>query len=204
MSYPTLAEIKAFIGIEGAVEDELLQGYLDSSIGMVEKLTGRSFVLTMTSRSYVLRGRDIYAAGSFWLLNDEWYSITGITNWNAAGVAGLVDPNLSASDYRASNWGYVPGPPFQGIALSPDAAETWYAVNYGPTRTIEVSGQVGYTEECPSDLQLAIQLMCEGMYHKRKSRISAVSVSRSNAAIGEASWVPTEAVGILRSYIRFR
>ena len=204
MSYPTLAEIKSFIGIEGSAEDTLLDGYLDSSIAMVEKLTGRSFVLTETSRNYVLRGRDIYAGGTFWLLHDEWYSISGITNWNANDVAGLVDPDLSAGDYRAANWGYVPGPPFQGILLSSDAPETWYAVNYGPARTIEVSGEVGYTAECPSDLRLAIQLMCEGMYHKRKSRISAVSVSRNNASIGEASWVPTEAVGILRSYIRFR
>lgn len=213
MAYPTLAEAKAFIGISGTDEDSLLTGYLNSAVSMVERMTDREFVANYERRFFNIATRDIYMDGRYWHVGEEMMDFVSI-DFNYTQIAGLQNFDLTEGNVKGRNFsGHQPehrrnekteDPPFTGLYLDDRAKVTWNALAASKYRVISLHCDWGYTYQCPEDIKLAIRLMVEGMYRKRKSRISAVSVSRSNAAIGEASWVPAEAVGIIQSYVRFR
>ena len=203
MSYPSLAEVKAFMGIAGADQDTLLQGYRDSAVAMVERLTGRVFVAVRETRTYAMNARDIYENGRFWLVPyQEFVAFTGVTNWDALAV-GLSDYDIDDADLEPANFGTVGGPAWTGLRHVNLDKLSFHAFARSKVRRVSIDATWGFSAACPADLQQAILLMCEGMYHKRRSQISATQVSRANAAIGQATWVPAEAVGIIQSYVRF-
>lgn len=195
-TYPDLNSVKTFLGIPltTLTEDARLTSYLNAAIHFVEEMTGRSFSANdkETVSRFVFpwhiseRGRLLY-------LGREFYELSA--------VRGSSTATEDLFDGMYVPYSFYDEPPYRFIRVLPKVTDTWNTIDVDQ---IWLTLRPGYQGMVPDDLFLAMQMMVEGMYRKRLSRLQGNQIARQNAAVAVASWVPAEAVGIISSYVRTR
>ena len=190
MSYPTLADVKAFMGITTSDDDAVLNIYLSASIAWAENYCSRVFVAVSDTRSF---GRE-HLSRDRQLLKDvgEFVSISSIV---AVGPLGW---QLDPTSYRPVRLGAHDGP-YELIKLHSGAVRRFFYSD-----TVEVTALWGYSTSCPFEVRQAILYATEGQYRKRQSRVVGVQLERQNATIGEATALPGEAYAFLANHVRAR
>lgn len=190
MAYPTLADVKAFMGITTSADDAVLSIYLSASIAWAQNYCNRVFVADVSVRSL---GREHLSQDRRSLKDvGEFVSISSIV---AVGTLGWL---LQPSSYRPVRLGKADGP-YELIELKSGAVRGFF---YGDT--VEVEASWGYSTACPFEVRQAILYATEGQYRKRQSRVVGVQLERQNATIGEATALPGEAYAFLANYVRAR
>ena len=158
MSYPSLAEVKAYVNESGTDRDTLLQGYLDFAIELIEGETWRKFVAAVGTLT--LRPTE---GGGTTLPTGDMLSVSSV-----AGDDNLLDP---ASYYLLKLGGEDNG--FMLASSRAGGRFSWdrYAV-------VEVTGVLGYSADCPADVRGVVLDMVLGLSRARNSPAVGVQGNR--------------------------
>lgn len=171
MAYPVLADLKAWLGISATSEDTTLTTLLNSAVAFVERYTGRSFVAAAGTREFPVRppfvSKDRFR---LWVAADL---INVSTLVNGDGTT------LSSGDYYLESPNMQP--PYNVIALERSSATVFYSTNGD---RISVSGDWGYSANCPDDVFGVILSICAEEYRRKVSGGGTVNVaSRSSGVV---------------------
>ena len=194
MSYPTLAEVKANIGIDDSAADGQLTSYLSAAIEYAESLTGREFVAEARAESIPMIEGVYVSRDRSQLYLSEFAAFTGL-RW---GVAAPYEDISLAKVYAV---GVGLGAPFMGIKILPDAGIAFRNAQY---QQIEVTASWGYSLACPADVKQAIIWIVDGSYRRSLSRVTGARVNRAEVRVEAAQAIPDDALEILKQYKRFR
>jgi len=130
MSYATVAQLKAHLGLSGSAEDALLAQLLDAADAFIHGYTGRWFSGVTATRRFdhtAIRGRSLF-------VDTDLLSVTSITNGDGSP--------LVTADYvllpRNST-------PYYEVALT--AGRVWYT-----EQAIEIVGVWGYAVSAPTGI----------------------------------------------------
>ena len=196
MSYPELAEIKAWLGIEpGRVTDDaLLTTLRTQAIGYIEGPAGagRQFAVSADSTRTFDADRDVDLADRRTLyLWDDLAQITSITNGDGTSIP-LTD---IATEPRNEG-------PFYALRIKRSSSAVWTWTD-APEDAISITGRWGYSITPPADIALALKLIVAYFYRRRGS-----SSESDRPLIGEggviiaAATVPKELRAMVESYRR--
>lgn len=195
MAYPTLANLNDFLGLADATlqADTPADWMVDATIDMVERWTGRTFVVgSDTELSFPVESPYVSKDRRRLLFFRDVATVTTVTNGDSTVV--------SSSDYRLlGTYGSLP---YYGIELKKSYAYRWmYGSSFAePT----ITGKWGYSVSCPEDLfDLMLRIMA-WMYRSRQTgQSSSVSVgSRKGNLVLPASDIPKDLLQRLKVYKR--
>lgn len=172
--YATLAELKSFITMDGAVvdRDSLLTIALDAAHDDVEGDTGRRFYLDVSAsaRDFDPADRTIEDRGRSILLVDDIGDTTGLTI-STGSAGGTFTPVAVTVEYRPEN-ALARGRAITSL-LTPSGI--WYT---DPFTRVRVTARWGWPA-VPPRVKAATLLQASRLYARRKS---------PQGAIGSADW----------------
>ena len=184
MAYPTLAEVKAYVSEAGTDRDTLLQGYLDFSVALIEGQSGRKFVAEAGTRSL----RPLEGCGTT-LSTGDMLSVSAV-----AGDGVLLSPDsyylLKVADDDVG---------FMVVSSGAGGRFSWdrYAL-------VEVSGEFGYSSDCPDDVFGALLDMVLGLSRARNSPVAGAQTNRRELVALAQSAKPELWDSVVVSHRRFR
>lgn len=195
MAYPTVSDVKTYIGTASNTEDTLLEWLLAGAIAFVEKWTERNFVAASDQTIRVvpeypnLLGRDRRKL----LIRDyDLAAVTSITNGDGEVLA-EADYLLRPPD----------GPPYYCIEIYKWAGKCWTRGTVGYVE-IEASS-LGYSATCPEDVFAAILALVAHLYRSRTSGASGpVSTATRQGLMIPPSTVPVDILQMLQPYRRYK
>jgi hypothetical protein len=164
--YTTLATLKAYLKIDDAVEDTMLEDIIEASSRSIDQIANRTFYAEATATARTFR-----PVGNMRVITDDISSLTGLilkTDPNSSGVYQttltintdyIVEPTTALAKGRPINYLTIVG----GTALS-------LPVNYRPQ--VEVTAKWGWPA-VPNDIEQAT-LILSADYYKRKDSIGGV------------------------------
>ena len=185
MTYITLAELKADLGITGNSDDAMIQKALDSAVGYIDSYTDRTFAVT--APSVRVFGSENLAAGVLYL--PEFFSIRAI--WRgfkqSADSEIAADPSaLSMSDDLF--WTSVNGsPPFTRLHSSSDFFTS-------PNIYVSINAFWGFSESPPAAIAGATLALSRYLYR--------LSLSYSIPEPGDPVQLPRAVNQLIRPYRR--
>jgi len=195
MTYPVLADVKAYLGTSSSGEDTLLSWLLGGAIAFVERWTGRDFVAAVDQTIRIvpdypnLLGSDRRKL----LIRDyDLRAVTSITNGD-----GEV---LDAADYMLRP---PSGPPYYCIELFTWSGQRWTRGDVGYVEI--VASSLGYSASCPDDVFAAILALVAHLYRSRTTGASgAVSTATRGGLVIPPATVPPDILQMLDPYRRVK
>lgn len=190
MTYPTITDLKAWLGITGATEDANLTVINDGVIESVEAHTGRVFVAASATRSFPVIDRYVKQNQRVLVLAGEITALTTLTNGD--GVAYVVgDFDLLPVEYSF----------FTHIRLRSSVNQ--FSDN-GDGSLIQVVADWGYSTACPADLKLAMIEHGALQYRVKTSGGSGqvATTSRQRGLVFEAGELPSRIMDVYERYKR--
>lgn len=156
MAYPTLSNLKTYMGVSGSGEDTNLATALAGAIAYVEKECNMQFVQTTETRSFRVRYPYVFANGRK-LETYEWFdTVTAITNGDGVAITGynLVPDN---------------GPQYHAVELHP--GETRFN-DGGSGGKVQIAAS--WDVDTPDDVFRAIMDVARLDYFGSKQGVSGV------------------------------
>jgi hypothetical protein len=154
MTYPTLADLKEVVGISDSADDSVLTWALDGAIEAVEAHTRRTFVAVTATKTFRAYGMHVSHNKRVLWLHEDLATITSVINGDGASVTTYSERKDGSAIYALE---------------LPRYEDTYW--NGGITRTnpISIAGKWGYSEDCPSDVFLAILQLATRTYRSRQT-----------------------------------
>ena len=188
MAYPTLAQVKARLGIGDTSEDTTITQVLNSAITTAEKYTGRLFVAATATREF--RADAPYVTGDKRRLNlfADLHALTTLTNGDGTVIAAL--------DYYLFPW----EAPYYEVQLAVDSGLFFNSIS----QRISVAGNWGYSSTCPADVFQAIIDLAHYLYFGVHSGTGGANLqaSRQTGLIVAPDQIPPKIVSVLDLYRR--
>ncbi len=193
MSFCTLAELKAELGITSTDDDTLLGYALTDAQAFIEGPggAGRSFQVTAdTVRTLdAIRDVDNYLLTLY--LDEDLCQITSVTN----GDGTAVSPSLYVTNPRNTT-------PWYSIQFKWVASTAWTFTN-SPENSISITGRWGYSISAPADIHRAHKRLASWFYRQKSSQ---ADIDRPLLTPGGVtvmpSKVPGDVMAILEPYRR--
>lgn len=177
MAYATLADLKANLGITNAVDDMLLQQYLDHAQAYIEGYTGRVFEAPADeTREY--SASNSAEAGVLYL-DADLCQIARVVNGDGEDVTSVV----SALPAHAT--------PYYALVI-PGA---W-------TGTVSVTGRWAYSLTAPGDIVHATLRLAAYMYRQKDAQVFDVVAVPDAGVITVPQGIPADVRLILERYRR--
>lgn len=167
MAYPTITNLKAFLGVSGSGDDTNLTTALSGAIALFEKKTGRTFVAAADTKYFSVR-KYVTMKGRRLSLFTDLCTITTLTNGDGVVVA--------ATDYEL-----VPlSAPYYEIWLNKSSG--LYFWDGGDDTKISIVGTWGYSTDVPDDVAMAVLQLAKYLYNA--SKVTAGAVQATGRASG--------------------
>lgn len=168
MAYPTLTNLKTFLGISGSGEDGRLQFALDAAQSFVERSTHRVFVAASADK-YFDQG-FIREGGRLLALHRDFTSVSAVVNGDGVAVTQYYVLGQDA--------------PYYAIRLDDDVVTPFYVGSDG-TR-VKVTAVWGFSTACPDDVFEAIMLAAQQFYNASQEGVGGVVGFRASSGVGIA------------------
>ena len=152
MAYITTAELKEYLGIDGAGDDSLLDSMITHVQGIIDDYCNRAFEASDTTR-YFDAIRD--TNGNVLYLDRDLASITTVTNGDGAA--------LNATTHYVT---LDQSPPYWGLRLRTNAGTTW-TYTTDPERAIAIAGKWAYSATAPAAIKHAARRLAGYIYHQK-------------------------------------
>ena len=191
MAYPTLSQLKAYLGVSDATDDTPLTQHLNAAIARMERETGRLFVAASSTVTY--RGRRPFVSRDRRTLNlmRDLVSLTTLTNGDAIVIT-------------STYYELVPfAAPYHQVRLIQNAP---YVFAESGNTGIAVQGNWGYSTSCPNDVFLAIMELADYAYKLRSTGgTGQVQVTnRGNSLVAADEDIPKSVKAVMQAYRRSR
>lgn len=188
MAYATSTELKTYLGVAGAVDDQLLTALLSRATAAIEQYTGRVFeVSTATARKFDAIGPHI--SGPTLYLDRDACAISSVTNGDGTSVSASEYVTLPRNDA-----------PYYGIKLKTQSGKVWtYSTDW--ESAITVTAKWGYSETPPADVAQACIQWAAFLYRKKDAPLQDVTAIEAGVVITPVS-VPGDVRALLGPYRR--
>jgi hypothetical protein len=164
VAYPTLAQLKVFLGITLTTEDTVLQQFLDGAKDEFERDCNRVFVApAAAARNFWARAPWVTMGRRRLTFFADLLAVTSVVNGDGAVIAAAqyeLQPNRGA--------------PYCSLTLYEESGYRFTQVGVTP---IVVTATWGYASTCPAAVFLAIMQLASVNYHERngaKPELAAV------------------------------
>lgn len=186
MTYPTISDLKTFLGVSGTSEDGLLTDLLAGAVGLAERMCGRKFVPSTETRKF-RSARHLTERGKRLNLFCDLVSVTTLTNAD--------DVVISASDYMLIDL----AAPYYAIRIHSTSPYVFQGVvrDY-----VTVAGSWGFAA-CPDAVFSAIVEIAATAYRQRVSGSAPVGVAQGSGVLLAPAALPPLAIKQLEGYRRF-
>ena len=184
MTYPTLAQVKAYVSESSDDRDTLLQGYLDFAVALIEGETGRKFV----AKTGTLALRPTEGGGST-LETGDLVSVSAVV-----GDGNLLDPESY----------YLLKVPSDGVGFMVVSTRAGGRFSWDRYALVEVTGRVGYSAACPADVRGVLLDMVLGLSRARNSPVAGAQTNRRELVAVAQSAKPELWDSVVKNYRRFR
>lgn len=180
MAYITTAELKEYLGIDGAGDDSLLDGIIDNAKGIIDRYCNRTFEATADTTRYFDAIYDV--DGQYLVLDGDLSAITTLTNGDGAVLT-------TAS--------YVTEPrnttPYHRVRLKSASGKAWtYTTDH--EGAISIAGKWSYSVTPPDDIVHVCTRLAGYIYHQKDN---AGELDRAVIA-GNATILPVQLPGDIR------
>lgn len=186
MSYPTLADFKAFLGITGSGEDTQLTWALASGRNAIERACHRTFVAVSGTRRF--DRRSIFENGQVLALFRDFTAVTTLVNGDGVTVTEYYTVPEDA--------------PYYALRLMPDAGITLREGTDGTL--ISMTADWGFSATCPDDVFKAMLLLARQNYETPKQAGGGAVGFRSSSGVGvepgQMDWFVADVINRYRNY----
>ena len=191
MSYLTVNDLRAYLNIEGSVDDGLLSTLVSAAQKAVESYTRRLFEATADTTRYFTVGVD--TNGAMLYLDRDLCSITTLTN-NADGTGEV----LTTSHYTT-----VPRneTPYYAIKLLTSAGKYWRYTT-SAENGITLAGRWAYSITPPLDIVQATRRLAGYYFKQRDAQVFDVTAMPDMGQILIPKGIPADVKQLLNPYIR--
>jgi hypothetical protein len=186
MAYATIAEVKAYLGIDGSADDALLTALLPRAQKWLEDEIGAVFEASADSTRYFDAVADV--DGRRLWLDTFLYSITSITNGDGVVVTAgqyVTEPRNAA--------------PYHAITLRSNSGVSW-TYDDDPENAIAIAGRWAYSASAPADIVHATVRLCGFLYRQKDSQVFDVTSSPEMGTITIPRGTPADVWAIIRLY----
>lgn len=190
MAYPTLADLKTWMGVPDGTQDTPLTTANAAAIALIERETRRKFVAAAATRNF--RVQDPWVKRNNQVLNTfhEFTALTTLTNGDGVVITG------------AQYWLWPPeGPPYDQIELVPSAGLVFNDAA-STTGRIAVNATWGFSADVPDDLRLAMLELGRALYESSKQGQGGQVVEVAKGFQVIPAGLPQMVYAIVSNYIR--
>lgn len=189
MAYASLAELKAYAGIDSSGDDTLLTALLARAQAIIDSHCRRTFEAAADSTRYFDAEDDV--DDDDLIVDTDLYSVTSVTNGDGTAVA--------ASEYVLEPANHRPA---YAICLKENSSVVW-TWSDSPENAISVTGRWAYSLTAPADITHACIRLAAWLYRQKDNSadVDAVNVTSGGAVI-VPSGLPNDVTLLLRVYVR--
>lgn len=188
MAYATAAQVKAYLGITGTGDDDLIADLVQRATAAIETYTNREFEAARdTTRTLDAIGRHV--EGYTLYLDRDLCQITTVTNGDGTTVS-------------SSNYVTIPrnDTPYYGIQIKRTAGVVWtYSTDW--EGAISITGRWGYSVEPPADIVQACVRLAAFMYRQKDAPIMAATAIEAGVVVRPEA-MPADVRAALMPYKR--
>jgi hypothetical protein len=192
-TYPTLQDVRAYIGTVAATDDGLIQALMSAAQALIEGPHGadrRFLVANDTTRTFDAL-RDTSADRRTLYLDEDLCQITSITNGDGT--------TISASAYTL-------GPvrnraPWWEVTIKTNTSGTVWTWLTAPEDAISITGRWGYSVTPPEDIQQTYRALVAYLYRRRSNSgdMDRPILGNDGLVIAPAQ-LPRDIVSVLKNY----
>jgi len=188
MSYVTLTDLKAYLGITNTTDDAVLIGMIAAAQTGIDSWCGRTFEAAADSTKYLDAADDVDGA---WLyLPDDLAQITTITNGDSTTV--------TTADYVTQPRNRAP---YYALKLKADSDVAW-TYEDAPENAISISGRWAYSVTPPADIVQACRRYAAYLYRQRDASVFDVTAQVDIGMITIPQGIPADVEKLLNPYRR--
>lgn len=203
MAYATLAQLKAYLGIDAIGDDDLLEDLIDRAETAIDTFTGRNFEAATETRYFEREALD--DTGFILHVDRDLIAMTadavgppatfGLTNGDddATGIPSTEYWLTSMSGNRNI------GPPYHAIRMKVDSTYSW---EFDTDYWVSVAGTWGYSATAPNDIEHACIRLAGYYYHQKDAQVFDVTAAPDVGIISVPQGIPRDVERILQPYIR--
>lgn len=169
MTYPTVAELKTWLGIAGSSEDTQVTIIINGAIATCEQLTNRVWVAATATKVFPVEYPYVDKTYKTLTFFEDLCTITTVTNGDGVVVA--------ATEYDA-----MPLlAPYYQLKLRRESGKSFTRSSAGAG--VSIAGTWGATTACPNDLKELILELATHRYRMRQNTNAGQVVTTSKSGI---------------------
>ena len=193
MAYASIAQLRAYLGIDVNDDDPLMESLLTRAQSAIDQHVHRTFEATADSTKYFDAERD--TSENYMVLDWTPYGldlcqITTITNGDGTTVA--------SSAYVTNPRNYTP---WYGVRFKLNSGLYW-TYDQDPENAISITGRWAYSITAPADIVQATIRMAAYMYRQKDSNTFDVVAIPGAGVMEVPQGMPRDVTMLLRSYER--
>lgn len=193
MAYASIAQLRAYLGIDVNDDDPLMESLLTRAQSAIDQHVHRTFEATADSTKYFDAERDTsehYMVLDWTPYGLDLCQITTITNGDGTTVAG--------SAYVTNPRNYAP---WYGVRFKLNSGLYW-TYDQDPENAISITGRWAYSVTAPADIVQATIRMAAYMYRQKDSNTFDVVAIPGAGVMEVPQGMPRDVSMLLRSYER--
>lgn len=191
MAYTSVADVKAYLGINEATDDALISDLITSVDAAINAHTGRIFEASADTTRYFDMRRGVVDGLSL-NVGADLYSVTTITNGDGVEV--------TSDEYilRPTN----DGPPYHRVQLKSSSNKNWEAATDGSTENaISIAGRWAYSTTPPALIAEAAKRWVAAKYKEKDTPEGIVTALQTGVQI-EPGEMPADVRAALHPFIK--
>jgi hypothetical protein len=193
MAYCTKAQVKTYLGISEATDDDLIDDLIDRAQKAIETYTDRIFKVGSDSTRYFTVGVDTVERTLFF--DEDLCQITSIVTNADDGSGGTT---LETTDYHTKPRNETP---YYAVKLASSSSESWDYTD-DPEDGITVTGWWGYSVTPPADIVHACIRLASYYYRQKDAQIFDVTAMPSAGVMTVPQGMPKDVKVVLDPYRR--
>jgi hypothetical protein len=191
MAYIDTEDLRAYLGISGTADDDLLQEAVEDAQSYIESQTHRRFEANTETRYY---DRDAinHKNSKILDLDEDLISITTLTNGDSSSTA------IASTSYVL-----LPrngAPPYHQIQLKTDVSDYW---QFDTDYWVSVLGVWGYSETPPADIVRACTALAAYFYRQKDAQMFDTTAVLESGALVVPQGIPATVDRIIERYKRY-
>lgn len=192
MSYTTVAEVKAYLGVTGTTDDALIASLIDAACKSIDSYTGRTFESLADATHKFTIGED--TDDDLLFLDADLCQITSI----------ITDADADSPSTLATTE-YVTQPrnttPYYALKLLSSSDDSW-TYSDDPETGITVTGRWAFSLVAPDDIKQAAQRLVGYFYRQKDAGVYDTTAIPEAGIIQVPQGIPRDVQLILSPYRR--